>query len=105
MTAVPQFIYVLNPVDPAKAASQENWTPADHEMFDLHWEHLQRAAKERTLVLAGRAQDGIGPAIAIIDCPDEDSARAMMESDPFIARGFARGTLHPFRIAVSRSEI
>ena len=98
-----QFIYTLQPVDSEKAKSRDGWTDEDLAMFDRHWAHLENAARSGTLVLAGRAQDGIGP--AIVDCASEDEARSFMESDPFISSGFARGSLHPFRVALSRNKL
>jgi uncharacterized protein YciI len=71
----------------------------------LHLAHLEKEAQGRRIVLVGRAQDGIGPAIAIIECGDEAEARQLMESDPFVSRGFARARLHPFRVAFSRNEV
>jgi len=100
-----QFLYTLEAVEPEKAGNPEKWTEYDHETFRLHLAHLEKEAKGRRIVLVGRAQDGIGPAIAIIECGGEEEARRLMESDPFVARGFARARLHPFRIAFSRNEV
>lgn len=100
-----QFIYTLEAVEPEKAGNPDKWTDYDHETYRLHLAHLEREALGRRIVLVGRAQDGIGPAIAIIECGDEDEARRLMESDPFVSRGFARARLHPFRVAFSRNEI
>ena len=100
-----QFIYTLEAVRPQKAKSRDTWTDYDHETYRLHVEHLEREAKGRRIVLVGRAQDGIGPAIAIIECADEEEVRQLMESDPFVSRGFARARLHPFPVAFSRNEV
>ena len=100
-----QFIYALEAVEPAKAVSRDKWTEYDHETFALHLEHLEKEAQSRRIILVGRAQDGIGPAIAILECDDEEEARQLMASDPFVARGFARARLHPFRVAFSRNEV
>jgi uncharacterized protein YciI len=100
-----QFIYTLEAVEPEKAGNPATWTEYDHETYRLHLEHLEREARGRRIVLVGRAQDGVGPAIAIIECVDETEAHALMESDPFVSRGFARARLHPFRVAFSRNEI
>jgi uncharacterized protein YciI len=100
-----QFIYTLEAVEPEKAGDPDRWTEYDHETYRLHLAHLGKEAESRRIVLVGRAQDGIGPAIAIIECADEDEAWQLMESDPFVARGFARARLHPFRVAFSRNEV
>ena len=100
-----QFIYTLEAVEPEKAGNPDGWTEYDHETYRLHLAHLEKEADSRRIVLVGRAQDGIGPAIAIIECGDEREARRLMESDPFVSRGFARARLHPFRVAFSRNEV
>jgi uncharacterized protein YciI len=100
-----QFIYTLEAVEPDKAISRDSWTEYDHETYRLHLEHLEREAQGRRIVLVGRAQDGIGPAIAILECSDEAEASALMQADPFVSRGFARARLHPFRVAFSRNEV
>jgi uncharacterized protein YciI len=100
-----QYIYLLKPTDPAKAASRDGWTAEDHETFDLHWANLRRASEDGRLVLAGRAQDpdGAGPAIVIFEADSDEEARHFLESEPFIQRGFATATLHPFAVALSRN--
>jgi uncharacterized protein YciI len=99
-----QYMYVMHPVDSAKAASQGNWTPEDAESFRLHWDRLEQALNDGVLILAGRAQnaDGAGPAIVIFEADSEDDARRFFASEPFITRGFATGELHPFAIALAR---
>lgn len=102
-----QYIYMMEPVDPAKAASQERWTEYDRESFDLHWARLERAATDGVLVLAGRSPDtsGSGPAIVIFEADSDDAAERFFEAEPFLTRGFVRATLYPFRIAISRNEV
>lgn len=102
-----QFMYVMQAIDPAKAASRDTWTEYDYETFDLHWDRLQHARGEGSLLLAGRAQDadGTGPAIVIFEAESEGEARRFFESEPFLTRNFAQATLHPFRVAVSRSDL
>lgn len=102
-----QFVYFMQAVDPAKAASRDNWTPRDAETFDLHWANLERLRDAGVLILAGRCQDadGSGPAMCILEVGSEEEARRIFDSEPFIARGFAKGTLHPYRVALSRKEI
>jgi uncharacterized protein YciI len=102
-----QFVYFIRAKDSAKAASRDNWTPDDAETFDLHWANLERLRDEGKLILAGRAQDadGSGPALCIIEVDSEDEALRIFESEPFFTRGFATGTLHPYRVALSRNPL
>lgn len=55
------------------------------------------------MILAGRSLDGVGPAVVIFEAASEEEARRFMESDPFVAGGLMRATLHPFRAALVRS--
>lgn len=102
-----QFMYVIQAVDPVKAASRDSWTDEDAETFNLHWANLERLRDEGVLILAGRAQDadGTGPAICILEVDSDAEAKRIFDSEPFFTRGFATGTLHPFRVAISRTEV
>jgi hypothetical protein len=42
--------------------------------------------------------------IAILEAPDEETARRIMDEDPVIAGGFARGELRPFRVSLMRGR-
>jgi hypothetical protein len=55
-------------------------------------------------LLAGRSQDGLGPAIVILETASEQEARAFMENDPFVASGLFGADLHPFRIALGSHQ-
>lgn len=107
MPEMNQFIYTMEPVDPAKAASQETWTEYDHESFNLQWARLERAKEEGVLVLAGRSPDpsGTGPAIVIFEAESDEAAQRFFEAEPFVTRGFVRAKLYPFRVALSRNEV
>jgi uncharacterized protein len=98
-----QYMYVMQAVDTSKAASRENWTPEDQETFNLHWNRLVELTKAGVVLLAGRGQDpdGTGPAIVIFEAESEEEAQRVFEEEPFLTRGFARATLHPFSIALS----
>ncbi|HEV8547223.1 MAG TPA: hypothetical protein VGQ64_13080 [Candidatus Limnocylindrales bacterium] len=42
--------------------------------------------------------------IAIFEAPDEAAARRIMDEDPVIAGGFARGELRPMRVSLLRGR-
>jgi uncharacterized protein YciI len=42
--------------------------------------------------------------VAIIEAPDEETARRIMDEDPAVAGGFARGELRPFRVSLLRGR-
>ena len=102
---MPQFIYQFSPRYPEKVANPSLFTPDDLALMDAHVAYLQQATSEKIVILAGRAQDNVGPAIVIIEMPDEAAAQTFMHNDPFVAGGFADATLHPYRVAFSRNPI
>jgi len=69
-----------------------------------HWERLQRLHAEGSIVLVGPTLGEINTGIAISEAPDEDAARKIMDEDPTIAGGFARGELRPFRVSLLRGR-
>jgi uncharacterized protein YciI len=96
-----EFIYVFLPGDrPELATDLSAWTAADERVSDEHYERLRVAADAGRIILAGRSQDGIGPALVIFRAESEDDARRFMEEDPFVAEGLFRASLHPFRAAL-----
>ena len=86
----PQWIYQFLPGSrPELATEPDAWTESDEGVAGAHFAYLQGALANQTLVMAGRSQDGIGPAIVIFEASDEDAARAFMEADPFISSGLS----------------
>jgi len=77
-------------------------TDEEQEVWGEHLERFQRMLAEGTLILAGPTLGPVNTGIAIIEAPDEDAARRLMEEDPVIAGGYARGELRPFRVALLR---
>ncbi len=95
-----QFLYHFQPGDrPELAAGPEAWTEADLEVANRHARYIDEAAVAGVVLMAGRSQDWVGPAVVVLEAEDEPAARAFMESDPFVAEGLFRAGLHPFRIA------
>lgn len=98
-----EFLYHFLPGDrPELATDPEAWTLADEQVFSDHFARLRQAAADGVVILAGRSQDGIGPAVVIFEADSKEKARAFMESDPFLTSGLFRASLHPFRAAVMR---
>ncbi|MDH3605379.1 MAG: YciI family protein [Acidimicrobiia bacterium] len=98
-----QFLYHFQSGDrPQLATDPSAWTDDDNQVGADHFAYLQAAAADGVVVMAGRSQDGIGPAIVIIEAVSEEEARAFMEADPFVESGLFTASLHPFRIALQR---
>ena len=97
-----QFIYLFEAVRPELVTNPDAWTERDNQIAEEHFAYLQQAAEEGTVLLAGRSQDGVGPALVIIQLDSEEEARRLMENDPFVANGLMRARLHPYRAALVR---
>ena len=105
MTDHPQWLYAFLPGPrPELATDPAAWTEEDERIADRHFAYLQQALADGVLVVAGRSQDGIGPAIVVFEAPDEASAREFMNGDPFVANGLFDASLHPYRTALIRGR-
>jgi uncharacterized protein YciI len=97
-----QYIYAFDPVRPELVTDPDAWTKEDIQIANDHFAYLKRATEEGIVLLAGRAQDGTGPAIVIFEADSDAEAKSFMENDPFVAGGLMRASLHPFRAALVR---
>jgi uncharacterized protein YciI len=94
-------IYFIHPPRENFAATM---TDEERAAWGVHFERLQRLLADGTLVLAGPTLGPVNTGVAVIEAPDEDAARTIMEEDPAIAGGFARGELRPFRVSLLRGR-
>jgi len=94
-----QWIYFLHPPRANFAATM---TDTERAAWATHFERLQRLLADGTLILAGPTLGETNTGIAIIEAPDEAAARKIMDEDPAIAGGFARGELRGFRVSLIR---
>ena len=96
-----EWIYFLH-------VSRENFaatmTAEEQATWGLHFERLERLLEEGTLIMAGPTLGPVNTGIAVIEAPDEDAARRLMEEDPAITSGVARGELRPFRVSLLRGR-
>jgi uncharacterized protein YciI len=99
-----QFLYVFTPGErPTLGRDPSAWTESDGLIADRHFAHLEKGATDGIVLLAGRSQDWVGPAIVILEVDSEQQARSFMEEDPFVSSGLFGADLHPFRIALGKS--
>lgn len=82
----------------------ETMTEEEQEVWGVHFERFQRLLVDGTIILVGPTLGPINTGVAIIEAPDEDAARKIMDDDPVIAGGFARGELRPFRVSLLRGR-
>jgi uncharacterized protein YciI len=99
--AVAAWIYFLHPPREDFAATM---TDDERAAWDVHFGRLKRLLAEGTLILAGPALGHVNTGICVFEAPDEAAAQAIMEADPAIAGGFARGELRPFVVSLLRGR-
>jgi uncharacterized protein YciI len=98
-----QWIYRIEPTRPEMVAAA---TDEESAVVDEHFGYLQALKAAGILILAGRTQVDEGTfGITIFEAPDEDSARAVMLTDPAVATGVMRAELYPYAIAVARDSL
>jgi uncharacterized protein YciI len=96
-----EWVYFIHPPRDDFAATM---TDEEQQIWGVHLERLKRLLDEGTLVMAGPTLGPVNTGIAVIEAPDEDAARRIMEEDPVIAGGYARGELRPFRVSLLRGR-
>jgi uncharacterized protein YciI len=99
---VAAWIYFLHPPREDFAATM---TDQEQAVWSEHFTHLQQLLADGTLVLAGPTLGRVNTGIAVFEAADEETARALMESDPVIRSGFATGELRGFRVSLLRDGL
>jgi uncharacterized protein YciI len=98
---VTEWIYFIHPPRPNFAATM---TDEEKATWGTHFERLQQLLTDGVLIMAGPTLGETNTGIAVIEAPDEATARQIMESDPAIASGFAAGELRQFRVSLLRGR-
>jgi uncharacterized protein YciI len=99
-----QFIYVLRLVP--RLHSDAAWTKDDEMALSRHFARFKHAIDTGELILAGRTMEPGDKTfgIAIFEAADEKAARSFMESDPAVVAGLMTAELHPFAVALRRTN-
>jgi uncharacterized protein YciI len=96
-----EWIYFIHPPREDFAATM---TPEEGAAWGVHFERFERMLAEGSLILVGPTLGSVNTGIAIFEATDEAAARRIMDEDPVIAGGFARGELRPFRVSLMRGR-
>jgi uncharacterized protein YciI len=80
-----EWIYFLHTPREDFAATM---TADERRVWGLHFERLKRLLADGTLIMAGPTLGRINTGIAVIEAPDEATARQIMDEDPTITGGF-----------------
>ena len=95
------WIYFIHPPRDDFAATM---TEAEEAAWGRHWERIKRLFDEGRIVLVGPTMGRVNTGICVFEAPDEAAALTIMNEDPAIAEGFARGELRPFRVSLLRGR-
>ena len=98
---VSEWIYFIHPPREDFAATM---TDEERAVWGVHFERFERMLAEGSIILVGPTLGSVNTGIAIFEAPDEAAARRIMDEDPVIAGGFARGELRPFRVSLLRGR-
>ncbi len=96
-----EWIYFIHP---PRDDFADTMTDEEQAVWGVHFERFGRMLAEGSLILVGPTLGPKNTGIAIFEAPDEGAARRIMEEDPVIAGGFARGELRPFRVSLLRGR-
>ncbi len=96
-----EWIYFIHPPREDFAATM---TDEERAVWSVHFERFERMLADGSLILVGPTLGSINTGLAIFEAPDESAAQAIMDGDPVIAGGFARGELRPFRVSLLRGR-
>jgi uncharacterized protein YciI len=98
---VGEWIYFIHAPREDFAATM---TDEEKRVWGEHAERLDRMLADGTLILAGPTLGSVNTGICVFEAPDEDAARRVMDEDPTIVSGIARGELRPFRASFLRGR-
>lgn len=96
-----EWIYFIHSPRPNFAATM---TAEEKAVWSAHFDRFERLLKEGVIILVGPTLGEVNTGIAVFEAPDEEAARRLMEEDPTIASGIARGELRPFRVSLLRGR-
>ena len=96
-----EWIYFIHPPGENFA---DTMTDEETEVWRIHFTRLKRLLRDGVLVMAGPTLGAVNTGLVIIEAADEVAARRLMNEDPVIAGGYARGELHRFRVSLLRGR-
>jgi uncharacterized protein YciI len=96
-----EWFYFIHPLRDNFAATM---TDEERAVWSVHFERFERMLADGTIILVGPTLGSINTGICIFEAPDEATARRLMDEDPVLAGGFARGELRPFRVSLLRGR-
>ena len=96
-----EWIYFIHPPRDDFAATM---TADERAVWSVHFERFERMLADGSLILVGPTLGAVNTGLAIFEAPDEATARRIMDEDPVLAGGYARGELRPIRVSLLRGR-
>jgi uncharacterized protein YciI len=96
-----EWVYFIHPPRDDFAATM---TDAEQEAWGRHWERIKRLFADGRIILIGPTLGRVNTGICVFEALDETAALELMNGDPAIAEGFARGELRPIRVSLLRGR-
>lgn len=96
-----EWIYFIHP---PREDFADTMTEEEEAVWAVHFRRYQELLESGHLILAGPTLGRVNTGIFIFEAPDEESARRVMNEDPVIAGGYAKGELRPFRVSLMRGR-
>jgi uncharacterized protein YciI len=89
-------------------APRENFaatmTDEERAVWGEHFERLKRLHAEGTVIVVGPTLGPVNTGVMIFEAPDEAAAQRIVDEDPTVAGGYARGELRPFKVSLLRGR-
>jgi len=98
---MPEYIYLIHPF---RDGFYEQPTPEEDAVMEAHFQYLQEASQDGTVILAGPCLDDTF-GLVVFRAESEDAARAFMFKDPSIEANVVMAELHPFRTSLVGKSI
>jgi uncharacterized protein YciI len=96
-----EWIYFIHP---PRENFANTMTDQESEVWRIHFTRLKRLLRDGVLIMAGPTLGTVNTGLVIIEAADEAAARELMNQDPVIAGGYARGELRPYRVSLLRGR-
>ena len=96
-----EWIYFIHP---PRENFAETMTDEERAVWGVHFERFERLLVEGVIILVGPTLGPVNTGVCVFEAPDEASARRLMDEDPVLVGGFARGELRPFRVSLLRGR-
>jgi len=93
---MPEYIYLIHPL---RHEFFDKPTPLEEQVIEAHYEYLERATAEGTVLLAGPCLDETF-GVVVLRTEDDEAARTFMLNDPSVKSNVMMAELHPMKVSI-----